>query len=395
MDLIESNEMRTTRASWAALGAAFVITLYLLHRLALPRPLPDIPHNTAAARSLLGDLPAISPYLGKGHNTLITYFNDTVISLNAPLVQVFLKPLGAPTLLLSDFNEARRMLMRPTEFDRSPALKDLVLGLVPDHHIHLKTDAAWRAQRQQIQDLMKPSFLRDIAGPIIYQSIVGLMDAWVVKCRIANGRPWSAGADVRNAALDAMMGFAFGPESEHNATRSMLEVLNARQDKEDDDTNEQAESRDEPIDLLPEQLSYVLQAMLDLTETVMDIHGSPIPYLKWAYVNRKPRIRKATRCKEQYIAQQVQDAITRMKQATSEDASWVTSATDQVVLRESTLADRDGRAPNYFSRVIFDEVSTRRRQCSLSRELTSDSFLESSSRAVEPLQQPYAGLSNC
>lgn len=322
MDLIESNEMRTTRASWAALGAAFVITLYLLHRLALPRPLPDIPHNTAAARSLLGDLPAISPYLGKGHNTLITYFNDTVISLNAPLVQVFLKPLGAPTLLLSDFNEARRMLMRPTEFDRSPALKDLVLGLVPDHHIHLKTDAAWRAQRQQIQDLMKPSFLRDIAGPIIYQSIVGLMDAWVVKCRIANGRPWSASADVRNAALDAMMGFAFGPESEHNATRSMLEVLNARQDKEDDDTNEQAESRDEPIDLLPKQLSYVLQAMLDLTETVMDIHGSPIPYLKWAYVNRKPRIRKATRCKEQYITQQVQDAITRMK------GRWIRSSSD-------------------------------------------------------------------
>lgn len=118
-----------------------------------------------------------------------------------------------------------------------------------------------------------------------------------------------------------MIGFAFGPESEYNATRSMLEVLNARQDKEDDDTNEQVESRDEPIDLFPEQLSCVLQGKLDLTETVMDIHGSPIPYLKWAYVNRKPWIRKATRRKEQYITQQVQDAVTRMKQATPEDAS--------------------------------------------------------------------------
>lgn len=388
------SEVPRTLELWAVLGAAFMITLYLLYRLALPRPLPDIPHNMAAARSLLGDLPAISSYLGRGHNTLITYFNDTVISLNAPLAQVFLKPLGAPTLLLADFNEARRMLMRSTEFDRSPALKDLVLGLVPDHHIHLKTDAAWRAQRQQIQDLMKPSFLKDVAGPVIYQNIVVLMDAWVVKCGIANGRPWSAGADIRNAALDAMIGLAFGPESEHNATRSMLEVLNARQDKEDDDTNEQAESRDEPIDLLPEPLSYVLQAMLDLTETVVDIHGSPIPYLKWAYVNRKPRIRKATRCKEQYITQQVQDAVTRMKQATPEDASWIKSATDQVVLGESRLADRDGRAPNYFSRVIFDEVSTRRRQYRFSRGLIPDSFLESYSRAVELLQQPYAGLSN-
>lgn len=355
-------ELRTALESCAALGTAFVITLYLLHGLALPRPLPDIPHNAVAARSILGDLRLISSYLRKGHNTLITYFNDTVISLNAPLVQVFLQPLGAPTLLLSDFNEARRMLMRPSEFDRSPALKHLVSGLAPDHHIHLRTDAAWRAQRQQIQDLMKPSFLKRIAGPIIYQNVLNRMDAWVVKCRIANGRPWSASADVRNAALDAIMGFAFGPESEHSAARSMLEVLPTRQTREHYDKHEQTESADEPIDLLPEQLSHVSQAMLDLTETVMEIHGSPIPSLKWAYVNRKPRIRKARRCKEQYIAQQVQDAVTRMKRAIPGDASWVTSATDQVILAESTLADRDGRAPNYFSRLILDEVSTRWRQ---------------------------------
>ena len=388
------SEVRTTIELWATLGATFVFTLYFLYRLALPRPFPDIPHNAAAARSLLGDLPAISSYLKKGHNTLIMYFNDTVISLNAPLVQVFLKPLGAPTLLLSDFNEARRMLMETTNFDRSPALKNLVIGLVPDHHIHLKTDAAWRAQRQQIQDLMKPSFLKDIAGPIIYQNTVDLMDAWVVKCRIANGRPWSAAADVRNAVLDVMIGLAFGPQRKHNATRSMLEGLNARQDKEEDNANEQAQNRDKPIDFFPEQLSDVLQAMRDLTETVMDIHGSPMPYLKWAYVNRKPRVRRATRCKEQYIAQQIQDAVTRMKQAPPEDASWVKSATDQVVLAECRLADRDGRAPKYFSRIIFDEVSTRQRQCSFSCGLILDSFLESSSQAEEPLQQPYAGLSN-
>ena len=162
------SELYTIVESWAGLGATFVITLYSFYRLSLPKPLSGIPYNATAAQSLLGDLPAISSCLGKGSNTLITYFNDTVIYLNAPLVQVFLKPLGAPTLLLSDFNEARKILIRPTEFNRSPALKDLVSGLVPDHHIHLKTGAALRAQRQQIQDLMKPSVLKDIAGPIIY-----------------------------------------------------------------------------------------------------------------------------------------------------------------------------------------------------------------------------------
>ena len=148
------SEVSRTLESWAALGVALMITLCLLYHLALPRPLPGIPNNMAVARSLLWDLPAISSYLGKGHNTLLTYFKHTVISLNAPLAQVFLKPLGAPTLLLADFNEARRMLMRPKEFDRSSVLRDLVLGLVLDHQIHLETDAVWRAQRRQIQDLM-------------------------------------------------------------------------------------------------------------------------------------------------------------------------------------------------------------------------------------------------
>ena len=352
-----------TLQSWAAFGAAFVITLCLLHRFALPRPLPDIPLNSAAARNLLGDLAAISLYLRKGHNTLIGYFNETIISCNAPLVQVFLRPLGAPTLLLSDFNEARWMLGRSGEFERSPALKGLLSGLVPDHHIHLNTDEAWRTQRQLTQDLMKPSFLRNIAGPALYQTLVSLMDAWAVKSRIAKGRPWSADVDLRNAALDAMMGFTFGPGSEHNATRTMLEGLNARHVKGEDDAKEQAESSEEPIDLCPCQLSRVAQAMLDLMNTVMEIHGSPLPSLKWAYVNHKPRVMNARRCKEQYITQHIQDSITRMKQATPGDDSWVLSATDQVVLKENTLADRDGRTPDHFSRVMIDEVSTRWRQC--------------------------------
>ena len=282
------SEMRTALESWIGIGVIYLAILYLLYSITLLRPLPDIPYNTAAVRSLLGDLLAILSYLGKGHNTLITYFNDTVISLNSPLVQVFLKPLGTPTLLLSDYNKARAMLMRSSDFDRSPALKDSVSGLVPDHHIHLKTDAVWRAQRDQIRDLMKPSFLKDVAGPMIYRSLSVLMDAWAVKCRIANGRPWSVGADARNAALNAIMGFAFRPDGEHNANRSMREVLNMRQDADDGKMNWQTESPDEPIDFPSEQMSYMLQALIDLTETVMEIHGSPLPELQMGI--RQPHI---------------------------------------------------------------------------------------------------------
>ncbi|KAL8739685.1 MAG: hypothetical protein Q9190_007537 [Brigantiaea leucoxantha] len=147
---------------------------------------------------------------------------------------------------------------------------------------------------------------------MIYRSLSVLMDAWAVKCRIANGRPWSVGADVRNAALNAIMGFAFRPDGEHNANRSMREVLNMRQDADDSKMNWQTESPDEPIDFPSEQMSYMLQALIDLTETVMEIHGSPLPELQMGI--------------------------------------------HQFILGEKTLADRDGRATDYFSRVIFDEL---------------------------------------
>ncbi|KAI9714689.1 MAG: hypothetical protein M1828_001118 [Chrysothrix sp. TS-e1954] len=214
-------------SSWlACFCIACSCLLLLLRRICLPKPLPGIPYNPSAARSLLGDLPRISFYLRQdGNNTLVTYFHECVRDLNAPLVQVFLKPLARPTLLLSDFREARHLLMHSPQFDRSPALKGLLSGIIPDHHIHLATDEKWAAQRRVVQDLMTPSFLHEVAGPAFYTSIAVGMDAWSIKSSLAGERPWDAGADVRNVSLDAMCALAFGTEPEVSAIIPLLESL--------------------------------------------------------------------------------------------------------------------------------------------------------------------------
>jgi hypothetical protein len=101
----------------------------------------------------------------------------------------------------------------------------------------------------------------------------------------------------------------------------------------------------------------LIQATLDLTETVGEVQGNPLPALTWAYVNRKPKIRRATRIKEEYIMTELRNAVKRLSEEDINKREVVVkSAVDHLVRREKELAAKDGREPAYFSRVMIDEV---------------------------------------
>lgn len=338
--------------TWSFYIAITVIVIHLLWYLILPTPLPGIPYNVSSAHNLFGDLPAITSHISATGGSLVTFFNSTLRSLNVPLAQVFIKPLGKPVLILSDFRETHGLLMARKEFDRSPALGDLLKGLIPDHHIHLKTDARWRAQRRLVQDLMMPSYLNNVAGPAIYQTVTDMLQLWRMKSRIADGRPWVASVDVKLMSLDAMMGFAFGPSSEHNATKLTIDTIK----KLFATQNRVIKNAAEPVKFPDIRLDNVLQAMLDLAATVMELHGSPAPYLHWAYLNLKPSIKRAKKIKDDYITQQLKDGLERLDHTVSKTMP-VTCAVDQMILRERSLAEKDGREPRHFSNVMMDEVS--------------------------------------
>ncbi|KAI1375605.1 cytochrome P450 [Hypoxylon crocopeplum] len=334
---------------------AGAVSLLLLYRAALPKPFPGIPYNEASSRNLFGDVPAMMSHIANDDGTFISYLVSSLQNLDAPLVQVFIKPFSKPLLILSDYREAHDLMTRRLrEWDRSTSSGDLVRGLGKHHHVHLKTNAQWRFQRRLMQDLMTPRFLNNVAGPAIHQNVCTLVDLWKVKSRIADGRPWPAAEDVDNVALDAVMVFAFGElfGQKHSATRPNLGAVEAM-DAAAIASLRNSGTMDEPVHFPEGKVDDLLRATLELVATVGEVQGSPLPDLKWAYVNSKPRIRRAYKIKEEYVKVEIRDALSRMKGTEDE---FVKSAVDHMVFREKVLAEKDGRAPDYFSRVMMDEV---------------------------------------
>lgn len=330
------------------LVAAIILAVCALYRAALPKPIPGIPYHAASSRRLLGNVPAMIAYMKKSEGTFITYVTDLMDSLDSPIIQVFIRPFSRPLVILADFRETHDILTRRKEFDRSDVVGDLFLGVAPNHHIRQKTNDAWKAQRRLIQDLMTPTFLHNVAAPAILKKVSLLMDLWRVKARAARGHPWVANADLNHMSLDAISAFAFGAGFEHSAVEPDLDAVKAQ------DYNVPA-SPDEPVVFAQGHKGELLQSILDLTHTIGDVQGNPSPRLTWAYVMRKPKVKKAVKSKDDCLKRELQDAVKRFQSGNAEDVS-LRSAVDQMILVERDLAEKDGRSPDYFSGVMIDEV---------------------------------------
>ncbi|KAH6855503.1 cytochrome P450 monooxygenase [Chaetomium sp. MPI-CAGE-AT-0009] len=325
----------------------------LIRHALLPKPIPGIPYIEASANNIMGDIPAMLEHIKATDGTFVTYLRSVMDRLNSPVVQIFMFPLGKPLVLLGDFAEAHDLLLhREHEFDRSATLGDLLLGILPNHHVHLPTGPQWKAQRLLIRDLMTPSFLHNVAGPVLYDSAADLIELWRSKARLADGRPFDAHHDLYNFALDAMSGFTFGHGFDHSTVRHAAEAvqglegsaLKALQNKG---------TKEDPITFPHGKVPDIMWAFEELTQLVASLLGNPVPHLTWAYVLRKPASMKAKRIKERFILDELKRAVQRLDQGGAEKP---TSAVDYMVAREKTLAEKAGRKPEYFSSVMVDEV---------------------------------------
>ncbi|TGO19738.1 hypothetical protein BPAE_0334g00050 [Botrytis paeoniae] len=333
--------------------ANIALSLFWLYRLALPRPIPGIPYDESSVHKLLGDFPNMTSHIAKRDGTFITYIIELMVKLDAPLIQVFIRPFSKPLLILADFREAHDILIHRKEFDRSDSLGDLVKGLAPDHHIHLKTNTAWKMQRRLVQDLMTPSFLHNVAGPVIHQHACVLIDLWCAKSTIADGIPFPANDDINHVALDAVMAFAFGEDFNHSMTRPNFEAIKKLDRSAIETLKKKNKDGVESIEFPKAEVDKLIQATLDLTETVGEVQGNPFPMLTWAWVMRKPKVKNAFKIKENYITTELNDSIKRLGGGKK---GVVKSAVDHLIIRETGLAEKDGRAPNYLSRPMIDEV---------------------------------------
>ena len=77
-----------------AVGAVAIL-LFGLYRWLLPRPIPGIPYNEEAAKSIFGDIPALLAHVKKTKEAH-DWLRLQTEKLQSPIVQVFATPCGKP-----------------------------------------------------------------------------------------------------------------------------------------------------------------------------------------------------------------------------------------------------------------------------------------------------------
>ncbi|OQE42360.1 hypothetical protein PENCOP_c004G07675 [Penicillium coprophilum] len=331
---------------------SFLSVLYLGYRCMLPRPILGIPYNQEATKNVLGDIPAWIEHEKKTGESL-NWLPLQAKKLNSPIIQIFGNPLTKPWIILSDFRESQDILLHRTkEFDRSDHFGNAFKGLVPDHHISMKTtNPQFKVHRRLIQDLMTPAFLNEVSAPRIYDAFTSLVNVWTEKARLANGHPFSALDDVYRAALDAIwaVSFPLNPrDSLMYAQRWLLTSLTSINTTSSTDINEPA--------VFPEvSIPDVASSIFTLTESLESMMLSPIPKLKFWFMSQLPYMRRARAVKEATMASELEKAKARFSSGTQEERI-ARCALDAILRRELAAAKQENREPTYNTRTIFDEI---------------------------------------
>lgn len=337
--------------------------LYLIYRMALPKPIPGIPYRSDAARHILGDIPAILRAAADSNLTHVQWIQQQLQKLDSPIIQIFMGPFSRPIIVVADFRETQDVLLRRKEWDRSELLGDLFGGLIPDHHSKHKTNAVWKARRRLLQDLMSPQFLHNVAAQAQYANASTLISLWKRKAEIAENRPFSAHKDIIRTTLDSVHAFAFGEGFEYNATIPQLELLEGLVPDEIQALLREgaAGSDDEVVQFPDAEYHDVVNATLALTESLETVQGTPSMRLTWILLQLKPQHRRAMKIKDACHLKELKRAVSHMNQQGQDGAGDATprirSAVDHMIQREKQLAQKDDRAPEYLSPVMMAEVS--------------------------------------
>ncbi|CAI0652143.1 unnamed protein product [Colletotrichum noveboracense] len=351
-DMLEPN----TSVPWMGVLGPFIAVLpllYSLYRYLLPKPIPGIPYNKDATKSLLGDIPQIKK---ESPGNIFNWISVQSRRHNSPIFQIWLGPFTKPAVVVADFREGQDILLRRKEFDRSNFMSSVLSGEANSFHITLKTGPQWKAQRRLLQDLMTPAFLHRVAAPNIYKSALRLVDLWRKKAHLADGKSFSAEHDVFYAALDAVFDFGFGDAAEMRALIPQLEALAT--------TNVEA-LRNAALDR--EVLSFptapihpALEATLQGADTIGGVAETGFPRLAWSIIGLMPSVRRTRAVRDEFLVDQVLQASERFKlqvQNAGDEKKHVKSAIDLMVRRLNGVVEKEGHLlPNWIE-TMRDETS--------------------------------------
>lgn len=344
--LTSSNLAPTTPLGILISLALLLIVLYALYQRALPKPIPGIPYNASAARSLLGDVPQL--YAAARTRDLRNYMSTVTTQHASPIVQLLGFVGRKPTVVINDFATTQDILLRRShEFERPQAMLQSLRGVLRYHHISMQTsDAQFRRNRELVKDLMTPGVLHNINAPEIYRGAGRFVELWRLKAKIAGGRPFTATEDVSRMTFDIIKNVAIG-QGETTLLGTYLEQIQAQYGT--GPAASALEEKDVPFDFPAPPYDETLEAQLRMSKALTPAVPLP-PWLYHAVNNRRPYMREAYASKERMLKMQIDRAVKRM-----EAGEPLESALDYMIKRELGSAKKAERAPVFDSPYMLDE----------------------------------------
>lgn len=250
-------------------------------------------------------------------------------------------------MVVTDPFESQDILLRRIkDFDRSEFFGELINGILPEQHIQfISTDPRFKNNRNLINHLMAPSFIKEISAPEVYKSANTLVNLWKLKCNMAKSRTFSAHQDITFATLDSIFASSFGlAESESNTIQRIRALENFEPEFPDD--------VDEPLSFPEGHTPSIFSAVLTLANSVTDTQLSPAPVLTSWVIRKFPYMKKAEAIKDKYILDKVEESLQLMGNGHTANPK---SALHSVLLRERDVAAKESRQPEYRKRAIADE----------------------------------------
>ena len=212
----------------------------------------------------------------------------------------------------------------------------------------MPTSDTWKMHRKLMADTMSTGFLSSAAGPQMHKNALALIELWREKARLAAGHPFAAIGDVKAAAMDIIWGATFG--SQMNVSDTQTKLLSGLSHIE-----QPAGPEDEivfPRAPEPESFEAVL-AVCDSCEVPLKALFPRFQH-RWA-LRLFPKLRKAVAHKDRLIKDGLQRAWQKFSVAADDDDA-VKCALDLVVQREAQMAKKEGRAPEWDTPDIRDEL---------------------------------------
>ncbi|KAF4554576.1 Cytochrome P450-like protein 85 [Elsinoe fawcettii] len=320
---------------------------FLIYRASLPTPLAGIPYSKEHASKPLGHANAMMAY-STANDTVFDWMTAQGKKLQSPIYQLFIKPFGRPTIVVTDSREIQDILVRRhREFDRATWFTDVFIGTIPDHHIVQQTNDRFRAQRKLLADTMTTGFLHNVAAKHLHAQTLHMINLWKTKALLAASRPFEVADDIAQMAMDSIWAVSFGTDI--NTVKTQDDHIQAAP------APTLAASVDEPVIFSKPTLPAAFHSIMYISDCITSAIRSPHPRVAHWFIRQTSGYKAAKAHKDQLIAERLEDAKRRLltKDATDD---MIHCATDNMVRREQQAAEKENRAPTYDSAAAKDEL---------------------------------------